>query len=497
MALKKTKDHWAFLEEIEAPMWVDLTLEEAKFNSQEIDDEWFRTSHLFHQCSARQLKAAFSCSGEGGVDLEFELPGSSSPNLPASVSRSRGKDYRSKKWRGENCDISLNKPHPVKVLSGKSTCNGTREKIKSKSSFIKPKSVRLDSDSCEQKKPKFSFINSKGSTHSKRSLVCERSSTENAKGNSLKPVSGCRSLESCSSSVVDKASESNTLSMVTSESSLQGQQNIIEVSNQAIGHSSGLLSAVRITLRKSCVTRQASRVEPNSNRRQSTMEINNDKRPSMIEINSDRESGDRKSSSSKSSVGSSSVPRFDVESSTFISTRKKEKTPDSRNVVRMTEASRNKVKVSNVAKVSTVQNNKGTHNSRRDDKINITKSTYKETAKLKVQSHIHSTNSSLPLVNKQNSCAAATKAKEKVKASGLTGLVGGGKENALGKMSNNRKCSGRENAAGCVVRSQSRKQQNVSQRGVTRVLLAGQKGKISDRSEGKNSLYVNQRVHLR
>lgn len=332
------------------------------------------------------MKAAFSCSGEGSCESNLELLGPSSPKLPSSVSRSRGKDYESRKWQGENGDVSLNKKHLVEVLRDKSRADvGTVKKIKSNAGFVKPKSTSADSKSREEKKPKLSFINSKGTFSSKNSSVSEGSSTQNDKGNSLKPIFSSRGLESSSSSAVDKENESNALSTVTSESSLRGWQNTIEVSSRPFGHSRMLLSAVRITLRKSCVTRQASRVETNNDTKQSMVGINIDRRESRMDINVDRrESRDRKSSSSKSSVGSSSVPS-DVNRSAFISTRKKEKTPDSRNVARMTVAPSNQVNISNESKVSVVQKNKGNFNSRRKNMSMITKSTYKETAKLNVR----------------------------------------------------------------------------------------------------------------
>lgn len=332
------------------------------------------------------MKAAFSCSGEGSCESNLELLGPSSPKLPSSVSRSRGKDYESRKWQGENGDVSLNKKHLVEVLRDKSRADvGTVKKIKSNAGFVKPKSTIADSKSREEKKPKLSFINSKGTFSSKNSSVSEGSSTQNDKGNCLKPIFSSRGLESSSSSAVDKENESNALSTVTSESSLRGRQNTIEVSSRPFGHSRMLLSAVRITLRKSCVTRQASRVETNNDMQQSMVGINIERRESRMDINVDRrESRDRKSSSSKSSVGSSSVPS-DVNRSAFISTRKKEKTPDSRNVARMTVAPSNQVNISNESKVSVVQKNKGNFNSRRKNMSMITKSTYKETAKLNVR----------------------------------------------------------------------------------------------------------------
>ncbi|KAJ0047187.1 hypothetical protein Pint_04424 [Pistacia integerrima] len=466
MILNKTKDHWAFLDEIEAPMWVDLTSEEAKSNGQEIDDEWFYTSHLFHQCSSRQLKAAFAHASEENVNPDLGLMGPSSPMLPSSVSRSRGKEYKSKNWRGDNHDVSLNKPHLVKLLSGKSSLVdlGSGKRMKPRPSSMKPNSLPVGLGSTEEIKPKLSFVNSKGTSNMKRSLVCERSSIGNAKGNSLKPVSVCEGSENSSSSMVDKGGESNPGSTVTSESNLRGQQKFPEVSSRPFGHTSELLSAVRITLRKSCITRQASRVETNSDRRQPTVETKNDGRQSRIEINKERcESRDRKSSSSKSSVGSSSVPGFDGKSSKFISTRKKEKTPDSRHVTRMTKA---------VVKDSSVQVKEGTINSRRGDKTTIAKPNHKEMAKSKVQSL--RAKSSLPLrVNEQKSSTGAMKAREKVELGGLNRKVGGGKENSTVKVSASQKCNGRNNPSGSIRGSNGTKH-NVPQKSNTRV-LAGPK----------------------
>nr|GMD49081.1 Hyphal wall protein [Ipomoea batatas] len=38
-------DHWEFLDEIDAPMWVDLSVESKSMYADK-DDEWFHTSHL-------------------------------------------------------------------------------------------------------------------------------------------------------------------------------------------------------------------------------------------------------------------------------------------------------------------------------------------------------------------------------------------------------------------------------------------------------------------
>ncbi|TXG67152.1 hypothetical protein EZV62_008427 [Acer yangbiense] len=502
MVSNNNKDHWDFLEEIEAPMWVDLTVEVTKSNSQNIessDDDWFHTSHLFHQWSSKQLKAAFSCSWDENIDSNLDSLGQSSPKLPTSVSRSRGKDYKSKNWRGGNCNGSLNKPQPVKVGSG--------EKIKPRTTSMKPKSSWGDSGSHEEIKPELSLISRKGTSSSKSTLVTERSSS--TKGNSMKTVSTFGSKNSSSSMVV-KASESSTIS--------QPQQKFLATSIRTLDDTSGLLSAVRITLRRSCVTRQASRVEINSNRRQSTMETCNDRSQSIMVINNNdrRESRDRKSSSSKSSVGSSSLPGSSINSLAFVSTRKKIQTPDSRNVSRMSKVT-NRVKAykSNVSKVSTVQAKERPLNSRSGDIPTVSKS--------KVPNKTLRAKSSLPLrVVEQNSSTGAIKAKEKVGFGGLNRLVGGGgKENATGKTSVSQKCRSRENATGGgkenvtgktsasqkfrsrenatggIARGQNGMKQNAPLKVDTRG-LAGAKGKISDRREGKSSTSFNQkRVFLR
>lgn len=93
---------------------------------------------------------------------------------------------------------------------------------------------------------------------------------------------------------------------------------------------------------------------------------------------------------------------------------------------------------------------------------------------LQVHSHTLGAKSSQPLRDKQNSVVDATKTRGKEGSSGLNRLVAAGKENTMRKMSNNQKCSGRENTAGDVIRAQNRKQQNLPQRGVTRVLVGQQ-----------------------
>ncbi|XVF70408.1 hypothetical protein PTKIN_Ptkin11bG0159200 [Pterospermum kingtungense] len=449
MAFKNQKDHWAFLEEIDAPMWVDLTIE-AKLNATAIDEKWFQTSHLFHECSSSQLKSAFSGSNEDGVALDLDFIGASSPTLPQSVSRSRGKDYRSKKWKGNFNDVSLNKIEPMKVLNEKSS--------------------KLESGSGEGIKPKLNFISLKGTSMSKTSLVSEIS--DNLQRKSVKPISICGDPQRSSSYEADKSGESNTRSTVTSESTQQ-QLTFFEVSSQGFGQTSKLLSSVKLSLRKSCITRPASRVEINADR---------------------RESREHKSSSGKSSVGSSSFSGYDVKKSTIASIKRKEQTEDSRNIARMTSVAKNKVKLSNTSNVRGKERNR---HSRTGGQVTVVKPTWQEAAKSKAKSQTLPSKPSLPhKVNEQKSLAGATKATEKVGVSRINKVTGPGKENNTGVISPIEKCSGKGNAAGEMVTGRKGITQTISLKG-GRTRLAVPKGRAGNQREGKNSTNSTYKVYFR
>ncbi|XP_022753966.1 uncharacterized protein LOC111302302 [Durio zibethinus] len=423
MAFKNQKDHWAFLEEIEAPMWVDLTIE-AKLNGQAIDDEWFQTSHLFHQSSSRELKSAFFLSGEDGI-------GASSSTFPQSVSRSRGKDYRSKKWKGNFHDVSLNKIQTMKVLNGKSS--------------------GLESGSSEGIKPKLSFIGLKGTSSSKTSSVSEI--TENVKGKNVKPVFLCEDAQRSSSPVADKSGETNSRSTVSTESiQQQQQQKFFEVSSRGFGQTSELLSSVRISLRKSCITRPASRVEIKADR---------------------RESRDHKSSSSKSSVGSSSYSGYDVKRSTIALIKRKEQTTDSR-------------KISNMCNASNVRGKERNCNTGTEGLVTVAKPTWQEVAKSKLPHK----------VNEQKSLAGTTKAREKVGFGKINKVTGAGKENNIGEISLSQKCNGKGNAAGGMVVGRKGTSQTTSQKGV-RTGPVVPKGRVGNQREGKTSTNSTRKLYFR
>ncbi|CAH9138887.1 unnamed protein product [Cuscuta epithymum] len=109
-------NHWDFLDEIEAPMWVDLAVE-SKSAYTDVGDDWFNTSHVFHQSSAREMIAAFSCIGEVRTGMQQQ----SSPKLPPSVSRSRGKDYRNREWVQGNQKLTMGNKHPIVSLNSNSS----------------------------------------------------------------------------------------------------------------------------------------------------------------------------------------------------------------------------------------------------------------------------------------------------------------------------------------------------------------------------------------
>lgn len=300
----------------------------------------------FHECSSTQLKSAFSCSGERSTTSDLDLSRPSSPKLPTSVSKSRGKDFVSKNWRRDNRDLSLDKLNPVKFPSQKSSSlkSGSRDKVKEKS-----RRVHL-----------------KETTSSKSNFVSDSGLSGNIMKKFSNPISANENPSSSVSSVSNRANESNMTSTITPESGQeQQQQNFFDVSSQRFRHRSSFLTAVRNGLRKSGVTRQASRVAIKDDTKQSS---------------------GNKSSSRISSVASSSNPGHTVGSSKSTLIGPKERTPDSRNVGRMTQAAKSKIKHGNVVKSSTVKLGEATSNKRRAGKPILAKSANQAAAKQKVRS---------------------------------------------------------------------------------------------------------------
>ncbi|MFS7942962.1 hypothetical protein Hanom_Chr06g00494681 [Helianthus anomalus] len=97
------------LEEIEALMWADLSVCDS--TNDETDDSWFNISHEFHQCSSRQLISIVF-----GPANSINIQEPTSPKLPASVLKSRGKNYKIKQWEQRKGKAIPNKQHPVKTF---------------------------------------------------------------------------------------------------------------------------------------------------------------------------------------------------------------------------------------------------------------------------------------------------------------------------------------------------------------------------------------------
>lgn len=409
-------------------MWVDLTLEVGN-NEQERADEWFSESHLFHQCSSRQLKSTFSHLSEENGSSDFYLHGSFSPKLPSSVSKSRGKDYRGKKWERHKTDPSVHQSHPVKVLSATSSC----------------------SEQCSylQSQPNSRLVNLRGPSGLKKNLITERIFARNGSRLSSKTT-----LPGSTSNNTTRAKQKSGISF---ESHRQQEKKVLHVSGQAFGNSTGQSSIIRTGIRKSCVTRQASRVEINSN--------------------TGHRSGHK--SSNKSSVGSSSYPFSDANRSTSSPIEDREITPDSRHPARISQALLNK-KESVISGVSST-----IPNTSRRGKSHLAKPGCSEVAKPKVQHQNCSSKASLALrVNATNSFANE-KPKEMPKVSRLNIAVSKEKENLRRRLLESQ-------TNGNMGRFQKVVTQNVSQKGDRRVLVGSKLGNVRG-IEGKAIKNVSQK----
>ncbi|CAI9773482.1 unnamed protein product [Fraxinus pennsylvanica] len=428
----KPVDHWAFLDEIEAPTWVDLVLEcDSKY--QDKDDEWFHTSHQFHQYSSRELISVFSHSGERCANSDFGLQGPCSPKLPPSVSRSRGTHCKSMELGQGKCKITSNKIHLVKNLRSKSSSMNSR------------------SDNAIKGKPSDGKL--KGHVNSMSNLVGESCLTETSERADREPVTGFCYQETCSKSSAFSRGENNSMSTITSEST---EQQSMEVCSQIFGNSSGLLSSLRVSLRKSCVTRRALRVE----------------------VKNQMQSEGQTSSSSKSSVGSSSNPSSDRKNLTVR--QNKEKTPDSQNVMRMSQAPTYKLNRSYVSRAPYIQARDMICKSNRDIKQEATK------AKVLVPH----------LVNERAPLSMAKISKKSVRADHCDKTNGGGKENVTGSLRLGMKSSRRENRAERAMPDQkvmtTRQQQKSDGKN-----LVGLKEKSNDPRKVKKSANMVKKAYFR
>lgn len=440
-SVKPAADQWAFLEEIEAPMWVDLDLA-AISSYKDNDNDWFEITHPIHQCSSRQLISTFPHVGEGIANVDFAIQELSSPKLPSSVSQSRGRTYRSREWGQIDSGVLANKRHPVQNLSNKSS--------------------RVNLGSGQTMKPKPRNEHRRGTAKTKPNSVCKSSLTGTSGPNCSNPSSIVGDSKTSSSSGAIKE-EYQSVSTITSENCENKQQKLLEVSSQTVSHTSGLLSALKITLRKSCATRQASRVERDGG----------------------RQSEGCKSSSGKSSVGSSSHPGYYVKNMTCPASQNKDASPDSKNVVRVPQATKDKVKAPSMSKDSTATNQDLTSKPRGGFKtVAAGKSAHLEAAKSK---GVHSNAMRQHTANKQDSATSAAKVVGKVGVNKYNRL-GDGKENAMSQRSNTR--------AGGMVQVQKVTKQIAPPKS-DRTGLIVPKGKICGRSEGKSLTRAIHQVYFR
>ncbi|XP_023538205.1 uncharacterized protein LOC111799046 isoform X1 [Cucurbita pepo subsp. pepo] len=317
----KSYDHWAFLEEIEAPMWVDLTLE-GKSKNQNIcsyfdcsDDKWFYTYHPVHQTSSHDLKSEFSRLFEEAKALDFELLVYTIPKILTSVSRSRGRDFDNNKSKGIGQDFAMDKQVIVEELSSGSAATKWKPR------------------------PKPSFTDSKRILSSDPSLVSVATCLT---GNAMLNVSAT------GSSPGGKEPADSRIGI----SHRQPHKPMLATS-QTLGHSSRLLSDMRC-LRKSCViSQQASRLEDNSRQRQSS---------------------GHHSSLNNSSVCSSLNPGFGAKSIT-----------NTTSFPRMTQAAMNKDKVSSVCSSTLIiQVEDASSNTRRVGKLYNDKPVHLKPSKPKI-----------------------------------------------------------------------------------------------------------------
>ncbi|TKY66725.1 hypothetical protein E2542_SST09613 [Spatholobus suberectus] len=471
---KKTNDPWAFLERIEAPMWVDLTLEAKSGGVDTGDDDWFNTSHPFHQMSARELKSKFSHTGEEILTSGVDLQGVNSPELPSSVSRSRGKFYNSKKWEGIDLNILLDKQKGLNKRGFQQGSSYGREvKPKSKSNLNKPK----------------------GLLSGKLGLAFER----NARGKT-------ESMASCSNPVSSSSSDHKTggstaRSTITSENT----QKYGNVSSQPCRSSSGR----SFSPGKSCVTGKVSRIQPQKKCMEMSSQTCDQKsrsssvisvrrsyvsgKASKVEIGGDSmQSRGRKSSSGKSSVGSCSNPGYEVK---FVSRQLREKITDEKGEVTMNLAVKNRCNPGEISKTSTISLEEGKSGNRSN--INFAKSAYHRTAKSLVQYPSTSSKALLQRrVNKENTCTGG--AQEKLRTSKVNNLTGKGKENATRNVTVNQKRIARGVSAGGHVKSHRTTGHNHQQKGDTAGSTAlTVVGRDTDQREAKNPINLARRIYLR
>ncbi|XP_038877275.1 uncharacterized protein LOC120069558 isoform X2 [Benincasa hispida] len=259
-----------------------------------------------------------------------------------------------------------------------------------------------------------------------------------------------------SSSEGKESADSRTGSTIITGTGHRQQHKPTAVTSQPFSSSSKLLSDMRRSLRKSCVTRQASRLEVN---------------------NCQRQSSGHNSSSSNSSISSSLNPGFGAKSITKTSEHHLKSTQGVGSFSRMTHASMNKSKVSSLfSSTLKIHVEDASSNSRRIGKLYNAKATHLEAAKPKI---LRPKASLVQRRDYQNTCLKPKK-KEGLDGTGRRKTAVAGKENAIGRIAVSQKCNGRDQSTFSMVKDQKRTQHKAPQR------LVSLKAKNCHPSEGKN-----------
>ncbi|KAK7342517.1 hypothetical protein VNO80_25472 [Phaseolus coccineus] len=458
VAIKKTIDQWAFLEHIEAPMWVDLAVEAVSGGV-----------GTFHQMSARELKSKFS-QGEEILAPGIDLQGVNSPELPSSVSRSRGKHYNNKKWEGIDLNTLLDKQTG---RSGLQQCSSFGQEVKPR---LKPNVNR----------PKRALSGKFGLTFE-----------PHARGKPESKVSCSKPVGSSSSD--RKTGGSSARSTITSENT----QKYTEVSSKPCDQKRS--SSIRmVSVGKYCVTRKVSNIQTQKkclevssqpcdqkSRSSSVISVRRSYvsgKTSKVKIGDDStQSRGRKSSSGKSSLGSCSNTSNEVK---FVSRHQREKITDQKGGVTINPTIKNRCKPGETSKAFAISAEEAKSRNRKGSSINFAKPTYHPTAKSLVQ--YPSTGSKALLqhaVNKENSFMDGTK--EKPRTTKINSFTVKGKEN----VTVDQKCIARGVSAGGRVRSHRTTEHNLQKGDKTGSTAFTNSGKSINQREAKNPVNLARRIY--
>lgn len=400
--------------------------------------------------SARELKSKFAHSGEEAV---------TSPALPSSVSKSRGKHYNNKNWgKGINLNVLLDKQQGLSKgrclkqgssfgyeVKAKSTLNVSRTK-----GLMSEKSGLTFEHNTRGKATSNASCNLVGSSSSMDKKNYERSTRSMVASENMmqkKDYKGYRKVscdEKSKSSPVRSVSFGRSAVTVEASRVVDDQHKYMEVSSKSCDQKSGSSSVSSTSLRKSHVTPKVSKVE---------MEVGNMKFRG------------RKSSSGKSSVGSCSNPSYEAK---FVSKQQREKITDKNRCNPVNKSKTSSIAAEGKGKGMIIGSN-----------INVAKSL--------VKSRSVSSCTMLPgKVNKKNSTVGKKEAFDK------------GKENATRKLTVNKNCNEKGVLARGILKSQKAREHNCQHKddkaGSAALTILG---KVNDQCEAKNLGNPARRIYLR